>query len=501
MPQGLTQEQTAEQQLLQQQRISQQQLLTARLLRMSAGELEAQMELELLENPALERQKESENEENSFDENIFEEYSETRNDLLNDRNDDIREELLRMESDDETVYVGENYSQGVSVSFDQVYGEVLSLRENLVSQARELSLDDSDMEVLEYMIWSLDDDGFLRKELSDLCDELALYEGVDVELSVLEHLLGVLQTLDPAGVGARTLCECLRLQVVRMEDGRLKDYMLEVLDHHFNLFTSLRWDKIRTALRLNDAQLESLRSALLRLNPCPCGSLSERINDVKNQITPDFVVYIVDENRVKFELVSGNEPSLTVASSFKSIVEEYGKRGNRNMNGSEKEAFVYAKNNVDRATMFIGALEERRKSMVSTMRAIVEHQKKFFLSGEDSDLLPLSLKEIAAVTKLDISTISRVCSGRYAQTQWGIYPLRHFFSGSIVSLEGKTQSVRAVLSALESIVRAEDKHSPLSDEELVSALKSEGFDVARRTVAKYRERLGIPTSRLRKDHS
>ncbi len=501
MPQGLTQEQTAEQQLLQQQRISQQQLLTARLLRMSAGELEARVELELMENPALEKQREEENEENSFDENVEEEYSDTRNDLLKERDDDIREELSRMESDDEMVYAGENYSTGASSSFDQVYGEVQSLRENLVSQARELSLDDRDIEVLEYIIWSLDDDGFLRKELSDLCDELALYEGVDVEPSTLERLLGVLQTLDPAGVGARTLCECLRLQVVRMQDSRLKDYMLDVLDHHFNLFTSLRWDKIRTALRLNDAQLESLRSALLRLNPCPCGSLGEGTNEVKGQITPDFVVYIVKGDEVRFDVVSGNVHELTVSPSLESIVEEYGKRGNKNMNASEKEAFVYAKNNVDRATIFIGALKDRQKSMVSTMEAIVKHQKKFFLSGEDSDLLPLSQKEIAAVTGQDISTVSRVCSERYAQTQWGIYPLRHFFSGGIVSQEGKTQSVRAVQSALESIVNNEDKRSPLSDEELVSALKGEGFDVARRTVAKYRERMGIPTSRLRKEHS
>jgi RNA polymerase sigma-54 factor len=491
--------QTQAQKLAQVQRLSQQQMLQVKLLEMPLTELEESVNAELEDNEALESESPDDalsevrdDREDGGEDEDFEEMTERE-----ERESALDEALEGIGRDDEMPEsFGSSNNQNADYE-EMVYGDTTSFYDKLNEQMGEIDLTDTQHEVMEYLIGSLDDDGLLRKDLNTISDELAIYHNIDVSEKEIEDVLHILQTFDPAGIGARNLQECLLLQIDRKPDGRLKDYMRRVIDECFDEFTKKHWDKIQSQLGLSDLQAETLHKELRKLNPKPGASLGETQGRNIQQITPDFIVDTADDGSISFALNRGNIPELKVSQSYADMVDTY-KNNKQGMNRREKEALLYAKEKVDKAQGFIEAVKQRRHTLYVTMRAIIDRQRKFFQDGDEADLKPMILKDIADKTGLDISTISRVSNVKYAQTKWGTFPLRFFFTDSYTTESGEEMSTRKIKVALKELIGKEDKSRPLSDDAIKDAMAKQGFPIARRTVAKYREQLGIPVARLRR---
>ena len=504
MAQEQVQIQTQKQQQVQ--RLSQQQMLQVKLLEMPLTELEESVNAELDDNPALEAGGE---ETDNIDSNDTVEHSEDDDfDTLQEREerqDALDSALERMRSDDDLPTYDSRQQRNNAEYEEIVYGDTTSFIDKLNEQVGERELTERQKSILEYLIGSLDDDGLLRKDLDSISDELAIYHGIDATTKELEEVLKILQDFDPAGIGARSLQECLLLQVDRkvengdwQRDGQLYKYIRTILSNHFDAFTKKHWDKIQSALSLSDLQVEALQREIRKLNPKPGASMGETQGRNLQQITPDFIIDTEDDGTVTFSLNHGNLPELHVSQTFNDMLETY--RNNKaGMNRQEKEALLYAKEKVDKAQGFIEAVKQRRHTLQVTMKAIIDIQRKFFQDGDEADLKPMILKDIADRTGLDISTISRVSNIKYAQTRWGTFPLRFFFTDSYTTEDGEEMSTRKIKLALKEVIDSEDKRKPLSDDALAKVMKEKGFPIARRTVAKYREQLGLPVARLRKE--
>jgi RNA polymerase sigma-54 factor len=501
--------QTQAQKLQQLQRLSAQQMLQVKLLEMPLTELEDSINAELDDNPALE----SENPDDMLNENVANDDSPADDEYDNssdedayeaesekeERKDELDQALESIGKDDQMPdYNTDRYNNQDSADYEEmVYGDTTSFYDKLKEQMDMQPLSDKEKEVMEYLIGSLDDDGLLRKDLDSICDELAIYHNIDVTEKDIEHVLHILQTFDPAGVGGRSLQECLLLQVKRLPRGVLRKTMEEVFTDYFDEFTKKHWDKIKTGLELNDTQVETLQAEIRKLNPKPGASMGETEGRNMQQITPDFIIDTNDDGTITFSLNRGNIPQLTVSPSFTDMIDTYRKHKDK-MSRSDKEALLYAKEKVDKAQGFIEAIKQRRHTLIVTMKAIIDIQRQFFLDGDEADLKPMILKDVAERTGLDISTISRVSNVKYAQTKWGTFPLKFFFTDSYTTEDGEEMSTRKIKIALHDIIEKEDKKKPISDDALAKLLKEKGFPIARRTVAKYREQLGIPVARLRK---
>ena len=501
--------QTQAQKLQQLQRLSAQQMLQVKLLEMPLTELEDSINAELDDNPALE----SENPDDMLNENVANDDSPADDEYDNssdedayeaesekeERKDELDQALESIGKDDQMPdYNTDRYNNQDSADYEEmVYGDTTSFYDKLKEQMDMQPLSDKEKEVMEYLIGSLDDDGLLRKDLDSICDELAIYHNIDVTEKDIEHVLHILQTFDPAGVGGRSLQECLLLQVKRLPRGVLRKTMEEVFTDDFDEFTKKHWDKIKTGLELNDTQVETLQAEIRKLNPKPGASMGETEGRNMQQITPDFIIDTNDDGTITFSLNRGNIPQLTVSPSFTDMIDTYRKHKDK-MSRSDKEALLYAKEKVDKAQGFIEAIKQRRHTLIVTMKAIIDIQRQFFLDGDEADLKPMILKDVAERTGLDISTISRVSNVKYAQTKWGTFPLKFFFTDSYTTEDGEEMSTRKIKIALHDIIEKEDKKKPISDDALAKLLKEKGFPIARRTVAKYREQLGIPVARLRK---
>lgn len=378
-----------------------------------------------------------------------------------------------------------------------VYGESTSFYDQLKEQMGETDMTDRQRYIMEYLIGSLDDDGLLRKELYAISDELAIYHNIDVTEHEIAEVLAMLQEFDPAGIGARSLQECLLLQIERRDPSRLRDLMKRVVNSYFEAFTKKHWQKIQASLSLNDEQAAALFRELRKLNPRPGASLGETVGRNMQQITPDFIVDTQDDGTVTFTLNNGEVPELKVSQSFADSMKEY-QQNKENLSRQTKEALLYIKKKVDAAQGFIEAVKVRRHTLTITMRAIIQLQHQFFVDGDESSLRPMILKDVAEKTGLDLSTVSRVSNSKYALTRWGTFPLRYFFSDAITTENGEELSTRQIKAALRDMVDGEDKQHPMSDDIIKEKLSEMGYPIARRTVAKYREQLGIPIARLRK---
>ena len=496
--------QTQEQKLAQNMRLSQQQLLQIHLLEMPLTELEENINAELDDNPALEK---ADNDALSLDEEQHEDDNEPTDfeaqTEKEERQDALDAALENIDSDD--VMPTPNYANNHdNADYEEmVYGDTLSFYDRLKEQMGMLTLSDEEHAVMEYLIGSLDDDGLLRKDLGMLSDELAIYHNIDVTPEQIEAVLKKLQSMDPAGIGARSLQECLLLQVARWrEEGESTPRVLDLLEvifaQYFDAFTKNNWDKIKTQLHLTDVQVEALQHEIRKLNPKPGAALGETEGRSLQQITPDFIVDTADDGTVTFSLNNGQLPELRVSSSFKEMADAY-KQNKEGMSRQTKEALLYAKEKVARAQGYIAAIKQRQRTMMLTMGAIIEWQKRFFQEGDETELRPMILKDIADRTGLDISTVSRVSNVKYAQTRWGTFPLRFFFTDTFTSSTGEAFSTRQMRLAFKAIVDNENKQHPLSDDALAKAMAAKGFPIARRTAAKYREQLNIPTAKLRKE--
>lgn len=496
----MAQEQIQEQQqalaLRQTQSVTQQQLLQAQLIELPITQLLDRVNAEMDDNPALEVNTDEDTEFSEFPENPDNAESsdsyeqEQRQSAL----DDALESIGR---DDEELPVYQGGQSFQEEREDFVYGASLSFYDQLKEQMGVMDMNDHQRYIMEYLIGSLDDDGLLRKSIDTISDELAIYHSIDATPQEIEQVLHLLQEFDPAGIGGRSLQECLLLQIQRREPSRLRDFMEKVVNDYFEAFTKKHWRKIQQAMKLNDMQTEVLMGELRKLNPKPGAALSETVGHAMQQITPDFIIDTQDDGTVTFQLNSGEIPELHVSPSFTDTLREY-HDNKEHMSRQMKEALLYTKKKVDAAQGFIEAIKVRRQTLSLTMKAIIQWQHRYFEEGDEALLRPMILRDIAEKTGLDVSTISRVSNSKYAQTRWGTFPLRHFFSDSYVTAEGDELSTREIKASLQDLVDAEDKRKPLSDEALGKLLAEKGYPIARRTVAKYREQLGIPIARLRK---
>ena len=472
------------------QTLSPQQILAVKLLELPAVELEDRIHAELLENPALEEGKEESTTENAESDDAFEDSHDDiyEYDSLNDylSEDDIPDYKLQER----------NHSKDDKAE-DIPFSDTTSFYEILREQLNELNLSDRQRELTEYLIGSLDDDGLLRKSLESISDELAIYVGVNAPEEELEECLKIIQDFDPPGLGARSLQECLVIQIKRKEDTPLRQTELNIIEKNYDEFTRKHWDKIKQRLNLSDEEFDEALADIIKLNPRPGSSLGEAIGRSMHQIIPDFIVETFDDNTINISLNNRNVPELRMSRGFTEMVEEHTKN-RANQSKESKDAMLFLKQKMDAAQGFIDAVKQRQNTLMITMQAIVELQRPFFLEGDESLIRPMILKDVAEKTGLDISTISRVSNSKYAQTNYGVYSLKFFFNDGYVTEDGEEMSVREIRKILKECIDNEDKKKPLTDEELTEILKEKGYPIARRTVAKYRQQMNIPVARLRK---
>lgn len=507
MAQSQIQEQKLEQKL--QQSISAQQLLQAQLVELPITQLMERIETEMHDNPALET---SADEDMPMGDHFSADGSVDGDDSSDDdfdvqrereeRSDALDAALENIGRDDEELPVYHGGYSSAEEREDMVYGDTLSFYDQILQQVNELQITERERYVMEYLIGSLDDDGLLRKDMESISDELAIYHNIDVTTDEVEQVLHKLQELDPAGIGARSLQECLLLQIDRKEEEdnyspALIAQMREVISNHFEEFTKKHWDRIRSALGIKDSQVELLQRELRRLNPKPGASMGESVGRSMQQITPDFIVDTQDDGTLTFSLNNGELPQLQVSQSFADLLKDY-QQNKEGLSRQMKEALLYTKQKVDAAQSFIEAVRSRRHTLTVTMKAIIQIQHRFFEDGDEASLRPMILKDVAAKTGLDLSTISRVSNSKYVLTRWGMFPLKYFFSDGFTTESGEELSTREIKAALREIIEGEDRKHPFSDDALSDLLKQRGYPVARRTVAKYRDQMGLPVARLRK---
>ena len=499
----MAQEQIQEQRLLQQQKLSQtitqQQLLQAQLTELPIAQLVERVNAEMDDNPALEVsdiEPEYSDSPDSLDSQDSPENGDSYEQEERQSALDAALESLGRDDEDLPVYQG-GYSNQEERE-EQVFGQSESFYDQLKEQMTMMDLTDTERDMMEYLIGSLDDDGLLRKPLHSICDELAVYHNIDVTEQQLERVLQKLQEFDPAGIGARTLQECLRLQIERRDPSRLRELMLQTVDNYFELFTKKHWKRLQQMLQLTDVQAELLIRELRKLNPKPGTSMGEVVGRSIQQITPDFIIDTHDDGTVTFSLNTGDLPELHVSQSFTDTLADY-QNNKEQMSNQMKEALLSTRKKVEAAQSFIEAIKSRRRTLTLTMKAIIQWQHHFFEDGDEASLRPMILKDIAEKTGLDLSTISRVSNSKYAQTRWGTFPLRHFFTDGYRTAGGEEFSTRRIKVTLRELIDAEDQQKPLSDDQLREMLSEKGFPIARRTVAKYREQMGIPIARLRRN--
>ncbi len=358
-----------------------------------------------------------------------------------------------------------------------------SFYDQMMEQVAGCGLSGHDRQILEYLIGNLGDDGLLAKPLFQIADELSIYHYLDTTPEEVERVLHTLWRFDPPGVGARNLQECLIIQCKRRRSvpGHTP-LLLKVLERNWEEISHNRWDLIQQRYKLSDQQVGLLRHEIRRLNPRPGSSMGERATSSETHITPDVIVSIDQEGGIELTLNDGDMPTLSVSDDAMEMID-----------------VDYVRDYVNRGKLFIGAIMQRRHTIMRTMQAIIKLQRKYLLTGDETLLRPMRLEDIAKITEQDLSTVSRVCNSKYVETPYGTYPLRWFFTTQARTAEDEDVSIRKIHQALREIIAQEDKGAPLKDDELALMLQQQGFDVARRTVAKYREHLGIPTSRMRRE--
>jgi RNA polymerase sigma-54 factor len=359
-----------------------------------------------------------------------------------------------------------------------------------------LDLDDKQFMIADVLIGNLDESGYLNRDLEAIVDDLAFALNVDTTEQEVEEILLLIQELDPAGVGARNLQECLLLQIKRKQDGDIVRYTAKkILENHFEEFTKKHYEKIAKKLEIEDEDLKEAIDEILRLNPKPGGSMRETAKNYQ-QIIPDFMLF-ENDGRLELSINGRNAPELKVSKDYESMLRSYAEGAKSSK--ADKEAVTFVRQKLDSAKWFIDAIKQRQQTLLLTMDAIRHYQEAYFLTGDETKLKPMILKDIADMVGLDISTISRVANSKYVQTNFGIYPLKYFFSESLSTDSGEEVSTREVKKILSDAIEGEDKRNPLTDEKLMELLNEKGYNIARRTVAKYREQLNLPVARMRKE--
>ena len=474
------------------QKLSPQQIQMIKLLEIPSMQLEQRIKAEIEENPALE--------EGALEETMQNENQD--DDVTSDPNDTDKEEFTLedyMEDDDYPSYKlnSQNYSKDDKRE-EIPFSVGLSFQDYLENQLGLRKLDEKQHLLALYMLGNIDDDGYLRRKLDNIVDDVAFALNIKTDEIELIGILQIIQELDPPGVGARSLQECLLLQIQAkdMEDPDIK-LAHRILSDFFPEFTRKHYDKIIARLNITDDQLKGALDEILHLNPKPGGAYSDPQNKTASHIIPDF---ILENNEGDLELALNvkNLPELRVSKTYSTMLQTY--QYNRGHNSkSQKEALSFVKQKLDSARWFIDAIRQRQNTLLITMNAIINYQQEYFMTGEETKLRPMILKDIADMTGLDVSTISRVANSKYIQTNFGIFPLKYFFSEGMQTESGEEVSTREIKKILQNCVEGEDKRHPLTDDHLAEMLNDKGYHIARRTIAKYREQLNIPVARMRKE--
>ena len=489
MSQGSHQIQTQAQQLLQ--TLSPQQILVVKLLELPTMELEERVRAEILDNPALEEGREPSEQDHAdeLDTDFSEENLYT--------NEDISLGDYRTEDDIPDYKLQEHNRSKGEVPEEIPFSDSVSFYEMLLEQLRMQHLTEEEETIAEYLIGSLDDDGMLRKGPDTLINELILYRGIYIDAKEIERILSIIQDFDPAGIGARSLQECLLLQLKRKPNTPLKKIEMEIIEKCCDDFTRKNKEKIMQRLDISEETYDEAVNELVKLNPRPGSSLGDIVGKNFQQIIPDFLVEAEEDGSINLTLNNGNVPELRLSREFNEMLEEH-TTNKENQSKDSRDAFLFLKQKVDAAQNFINAIKQRHQTLLTTMQVIIDLQRPFFLEGDETLLKPMILKDVAEKDKLDVSTISRVSNSKYVQTNFGIFPLRFFFSDGYTTEEGEELSVREIKQLLKECTEHENKENPYNDDELADILREKGYPIARRTVAKYRQQLNIPTARLRR---
>ena len=468
------------------QKLSPQQIQLMKLIQLSTLEFEEKIKNEIEENPALERGvEELEDHNKGNDENSTE-------DKFEENEIDVDSYLSE---DDFPSYDLGYYNSNESTNKEIPSSGGISFHQFLDNQAKNLMIKDVDKPIADFIIGSIDESGYVRRDIDDLIDDLAFSQNLIVEKQKIESILKKIQGIDPPGVAARSLQECLMLQLNRKDKGKESVFNAsKIIENEFELFSSKKYKKLIEKLNISDLQLKEAIDEISKLNPKPGGSISSEIQN--NTITPDFILTIEDGNLL-VEINKRNAPELKLSNSYKEMLAGY--KNDPNKNKSQNDAIQFIKQKLDSAKWFIDAIAQREQTLLLTINAIMDFQKDFFLTGEEKLLKPMILKDIAEKVDMDISTISRVANSKYIDTPYGIKLLKSYFSEGMKNIEGEDISTIEIKKILKEIISNEDKNKPLADLELSKRLVEEGYKVARRTIAKYREQMDIPVARLRKE--
>jgi RNA polymerase sigma-54 factor len=475
------------------QKLSPQQIQLMKMLQLPTVALEQRIKEEMEMNPALE---EGSDDEPTSDEEDDEVFDDDNNDDADDDNqkDDYSLTDYMDEDDADSYKLKANNTSPDEERKEIPFSVGVSFNETLISQLGLKDLDDREYQIADYLIGNIDDDGYLRRDLESIVDDIAFTQNISTSKEELESLLKVIQEFDPAGVGARDLRECLLIQLHRKyPKTAITELAIKVVDKQMDEFSKKHYDKIEKKLEIGDDVLKEVMQEILKLNPRPGNSLADGQKS-QQQIIPDFLL-TNDDGVLNLTLNSRNAPDLRVSKEYLQLMEEYSKEKSK----TNKEASSFIKQKLDNAKWFIDAIQQRSHTLLYTMNAIMEYQHDYFLEGDEARLKPMILKDIAEKVHLDISTVSRVANSKYVQTPFGTFLLKSLFSESLSTDSGEDVSTREVKKILKECIAAENKSKPLTDDKLVKTLKEKGYNIARRTIAKYREQLDIPVARLRKE--
>jgi RNA polymerase sigma-54 factor len=475
------------------QKLSPQQIQLMKLIQLPTQAFEQRLLEEMNENPALEAGKEEEEYvKDEFESEDYDDYDEAESERVDAEEINIDDYLSNDDTPDYKTQVN-NYSDD-DEDHDAPFAAPISFHQDLINQLNTFILNEEDREIAEFLVGSIDDMGYIRRSISDIVDDLAFTQAVYTDEKAVERLMHVIHELEPSGVGARDLQECLLLQLKHKTPTEYIELATNIIENQFDAFTKKHYDKLIQKYNVSNDQLKKAIHEIEKLNPKPGGSFTGN-NKVTENIVPDFAIRIV-EGKLELSLNGRNAPSLHVSRDYQEMLQTY--KVSKDKSTQQKEAVQFIKQKLDSAKWFIDAIRQRQETLFVTMNAIMHYQEDFFLEGDETKLKPMILKDIADIVGLDISTISRVANSKYVETPYGTKLIKEFFSEAMKNDQGEDVSTLEIKKILQNVIEEEDKHKPLPDDQLADILKEKGYPIARRTIAKYREQLDIPVARMRK---
>ncbi len=475
------------------QKLSPQQIQLMKLIQLPTQAFEQRLKEEMVENPALEAGKEEdEYEKDEFENEEYDDYDEFENDRIDAEDINIDEYLSNDETPDYKLQAN-NYSDD-DEDRSMPFAAPVSFHQDLINQLNTFILNDEEREIAEFLVGSIDDMGYIRRSIPDIVDDMAFTQGIYTDEKNVEKILHIIHELEPSGVGARDLQECLLLQLKHKTPTEAVDLAIDVLEHQFEAFTKKHYDKLLQKYGVSQDQLKKAIDEIEKLNPKPGGAFTGN-NKMVEHVVPDFTIRIV-EGELELSLNGRNAPELHISKDYQEMMQTY--KASRDKSNQQKEAVQFIKQKLDSAKWFIDAIRQRQETLFVTMNAIMHYQEEFFLDGDETKLKPMILKDIADMVGLDISTVSRVANSKYVETPYGTKLIKEFFSEAMKNDQGEDVSTLEIKKILQNVIEEEDKHKPLPDDQLADILKEKGYPIARRTIAKYREQLDIPVARMRK---